>query len=78
MSTKSEMADAFLRHIEAHGEKLELERTSRAIVLKSNKNKRRVSLWRLDVLIFQFLAAHAALTSVTATDVLNEVLSRIA
>jgi hypothetical protein len=72
------MADAFLRDIEAHGETLELERSSRAIVLKSNKNKRRVSLWRLDVMIFQFLAAHAALTTVTASDVLNEVLSRIA
>jgi hypothetical protein len=27
---------------------------------------------------FQFLAAHAALTTVTASDVLNEILSRIA
>jgi hypothetical protein len=78
MSAKSEMADAFLREIEAHGEKLELERISRAIILKNSKSKRRVSLWRLDVMIFQFLAAHAALTTVTASDVLNEILSRLA
>jgi hypothetical protein len=78
MSTKSEMADEFLRDIEAHGEKLELERNSRAIVLKSNKSKRRVSLWRLNRMIFHFLAAHGALAMVTASDVLNEVLSRLA
>jgi hypothetical protein len=78
MPTKLELADAFLQDIEAHGEKLELERSTRSIILKSDKTKRRLSLWRLDVMIFQFLAAHAALTTVTATDVLNEILSRIA
>jgi hypothetical protein len=78
MNTKSELADAFLRDIEANGEKLELERSTRSIVLKSEKTKRRVSLWRLDIMIIQFLAAHAALTTVAASDVLNEVLSRIA
>jgi hypothetical protein len=71
------MADAFLRDIEARGEKLGLDRNSRAIVLTSETSQRRVSLWRLDVMIFQFLVAHAALTTVTASDVLNEILSRI-
>jgi hypothetical protein len=78
MPTKLEMADAFLQDIEAHGDKLELERSTRSIVLKGDKTKRRLSLWRLDVMIFQFLAAHAALSTVAASDVLNEVLSRIA
>jgi hypothetical protein len=77
MPTKSELADEFLRQIETRGEQLRLDRESRAIVLKSDTEQRRVSLWRLDVMIFQFLAAHAAIASVTASEVLNEVLARL-
>jgi hypothetical protein len=77
MSKKSDLADAFLRDIEDRGETLKIDRESRAIVLRSESEQRRLTLWRLDLMIFQFLAAHAALASATATEVLNEVLSRI-
>jgi hypothetical protein len=77
MSTKTDLADAFLREFEDQGEKLSFRWDSQKIVLKNDKEKKRVPLWRLDLMIFQFLAAHAALTQVSVNEVVDEVLTRI-
>jgi hypothetical protein len=77
MPTNKELAGAFLQEFEAHGEKLDFAWDSQKIVLKSNQTEERVPLWRLDLMVFQFLAAHAVLTQVSVADVVDEVLSRI-
>jgi hypothetical protein len=77
MPTKQEFAKEFLQDLESHGEKLVYARDSQKIILQSDKEEKRVPLWRLDVMIFQFLAAHAALAHASVSEVLDEVLSTI-
>jgi hypothetical protein len=77
MPTKTDLAGAFLKEIEDHGEKLDFAWDSQKIVLKRDQAAERVPLWRLDLMVFQFLAAHAALSQASVTEVVDEVLSRI-
>jgi hypothetical protein len=77
MPTKHDLAKEFLQELESHGERLVYARDVQKIVLKSDAEERRIPLWRLDVLIFQFLVAHAALAHTTVHEVLDEVLSAI-
>jgi hypothetical protein len=77
MLDKHELATQFLKELESHGEKLLYTRESQKIVLQSEQEVRRLPLWRLDVLIFQFLVAHAALAHASVSEVLDEVLSTI-
>ena len=77
MLDKHELATQFLKELESNGEKLLYARESQKIVLQNDKEVRRLPLWRLDTLIFQFLAAHAALAHANVSEVLDEVLSNI-
>ena len=77
MLDKHELATQFLKELESNGEKLVYARESQKIVLKSDKEVRRLPLWRLDTLIFQFLVTHAALAHANVSEVLDEVLSNI-
>jgi hypothetical protein len=77
MVDKHELAEQFLQELARQGEKLRYARDSQKIVLQSDKEVRRLPLWRLDILIFQFLTAHAALAHTSVSEVLDEVLSKI-
>jgi hypothetical protein len=77
MPDKHELATQFLQELESHGEKLLYARESQNLLLQSKQEVRRLPLWRLDTLIFQFLAAHAALAHTSVSEVLDEVLSAI-
>jgi hypothetical protein len=77
MPTKKELAGAFLQEIEDHGEELDFAWDSQKIVLKGKQAEQRVPLWRLDLMVFQFLVAHAALAHASVSDVVDEVLSQI-
>jgi hypothetical protein len=62
MPAKTDLADAFLREIEGHGENLCFTWESQKIVLKKDKEVRRVPGWRLDLMIFSSQRRTAPLT----------------
>jgi hypothetical protein len=77
MPTKQELATEFLHEIEGQGEKLTFTRETKRIVLKSAKEAKGLSLWRLHWMILQFLTAHAALSYASVSDVVEALLSSI-
>ena len=77
MPTKQELAKEFLDEIEGRGGKLSCSRDTKKIVLKSEKEVKRLSVWRLHIMIFQFLTAHAAMSYASVSEVVDAVLSSI-
>ena len=77
MTPKPEdLAKEFLHQLEDHGETLVFA-DSNKVVLKEGGRVRRLPFWKIDLMVFQFLAAHSLLSQVSVSDVLSEVLSMI-
>ena len=71
-----ELAKEFLHQLADQGEVLALAEPEK-VVLRNGRCIKRIPFWKIDIMVFQFLAAHSLLTQVSVTDVLNEVLSMI-
>jgi hypothetical protein len=78
LSKPRELAREFLHELSDHGEELSFAGDSEKVVLKDGDCERRVPFWKIDVMVFQFLAAHSLISQVSVADVLAEVLSMIA
>jgi hypothetical protein len=72
-----ELAKEFLHELADQGEQLAFANDSETVVLKDGACQQRVPFWKIDLMVFNFLSAHALLTQVSVSDVLAEVLSMI-
>jgi hypothetical protein len=71
-----DLAKEFLHELQDLGESLAIA-DSEKVLLKEGDRIRRLPFWKVDLMVFQFLAAHSLLSQVSVSDVLTEVLSMI-
>jgi hypothetical protein len=76
--SKRELAEQFINELSEQGQQLSGRKGGETIVLKSKEGEHWVHFWKLDVMVYRFMAAHAALAYASVSEVVNEVLSIIA
>jgi hypothetical protein len=77
MPTKHDLAQEFLHELAEHGEQLSGVKGTEKFVHKSKDGESRIPFWKVDLMVFRFLAAHAALAYASVSDVVDEVVSMI-
>jgi hypothetical protein len=77
LPNKHHLAEEFLHELAEHGEQLSGLKGTETFVLKSKEGESRVPFWKVDVMVFRFLAAHAALAYASVSEVVEEVVTMI-
>jgi hypothetical protein len=77
MPSKHDLAEEFLHELAEHGEQLKGVQGTEKFVHKSRDGEAKIPFWKVDLMVFRFLAAHAALAYASVSDVVDEVISMI-
>ena len=77
MPNKHDLAEEFLHDLAEHGEKLSGLKGTETFLHKTKDGESRVPFWKVDVMVFRYLAAHAALAYASVSEVVEEVVSMI-
>ena len=77
MPSKRDLAEEFLHDLAEHGEKLSGVKGTETFLLKTKDGESRVPFWKVDLMVFRYLAAHAALAYASVSEVVDEVVSKI-
>ena len=77
MPSNHDLAEEFLNELAEHGERLSGLNGTEKFLHESKDGPSPIPFWKVDLMVFRFLAAHAALAYASVSDVVDEVISMI-